>query len=439
MRETEKHDGFLARIKRLLLRAFPERQVVLRTDGRVSFVTLSHRLQLGLVGVLFIFGSWTAYTSVSYALHDKIIESKDGKIASARLAYRSLLMEVATYQQKFTSITRDLEENHSMMLGLVQQNAGLQQNLKVVSAQLQSTEKEREGVRNAREALRGQLSEVEEKLLAINSHNYALKDNLNTVEGDLQQVLGERNEALFESSRMRRQIASLENRLVNLETAEIEAVQQLKDSTISNNENMQRVIQLAGFDIEKLLAADGGVLKGQGGPFIPAKDDGVAGSKLKVTLSELDQHLLQSEALQDVMSKLPLASPLTSYRVTSQFGKRRDPVNNKWAAHYGLDMASPLKTSVYVAAPGKVVKAGWKGKYGRFIEIDHGSGIRTRYGHLYKILVKKGQQVKFRDKIGLLGSSGRSTGAHLHYEIAFKGRNLNPVKFFKAGQYVFQE
>jgi len=439
MQQTAEHDGFLARLKRYAFRLFPERQVLLRTGGRVSFVTLSHRLQLGVVGVLFLFGSWTAYSSVSFMLYDKILESKDSKIASARLSYRSLLMEVATYQRKFTSITRDLEENHSLMLGLVQHNAGLQQNLKVVSAKLQSTEQEREGVRLAREDLRRQLSEVEQKLLTINSNNFALKDNLSTVESDLQQVLGERNEALFEGKRMHRQIAGLENRLVDLQTTEIEAVQQLKERTVGFIGNLQRVIQLAGIDTDKLIEANGGSLKGQGGPFIPAKPDGLAGSKLKARLAELDQYLQQSETLQDAMSKLPLAPPLTSYRVTSPFGKRRDPVNKKWAAHYGLDMASPLKSGVYVAAPGKVVKAGWKGNYGRFIEIDHGSGIVTRYGHLYKILVKKGQQVGFHEKIGLLGSSGRSTGAHLHYEIAFNGRNLDPSKFFKAGRYVFQE
>ncbi len=439
MAETEQHDGWLVRVKRLALRLFPERQIVLRTDGRVSYVVLSHRLQMAIVAVLLVFSGWTTYSSVSYVLNDKILEGKDGDIANARLAYRSLLLEVATYQQKYTTITRDLEENHSKMLGLVEQNAGLQKNLKTVSAQLQSTEQEREGVRRAREELRQELSEVERKLLTINSHNFALKDNLSTVEGDLQQVLGERNQALFEGSQMRRQIATLETRLVDLEVAEIDTVQRLKDRTIGLNENMQKVIQLTGLKPGKLLDASGGVLRGQGGPFIPAKPDGTAAGKLKASLSELDQYLLQSEALQNVMIRLPLASPLTSYRVTSSFGKRRDPVNKKWAAHYGLDMASPLKSGIYVGAAGTVVKAGWKGRYGRFIEIDHGSGIRTRYGHLYKILVKKGQRVNFRDKIGLVGSSGRSTGAHLHYEIAFKGRNLNPVKFFKAGRYVFQE
>ena len=98
-----------------------------------------------------------------------------------------------------------------------------------------------------------------------------------------------------------------------------------------------------------------------------------------------------------------------------------------------------MRQSIYAPAPGTVRVAGWRAKYGRFIEIDHGSGVRTRYGHLHKILVKRGQQVAFRDKIGLLGNSGRSTGPHLHYETVLKGKAVDPMKFLKAGRYVFQE
>ena len=83
--------------------------------------------------------------------------------------------------------------------------------------------------------------------------------------------------------------------------------------------------------------------------------------------------------------------------------------------------------------------AGWKGRYGNFVEIDHGSGIKTRYGHLHKVFVKKGQKVEFFDKIALLGNTGRSTGPHLHYEVLFKGKHLDPAKFIKAGRHVFQE
>jgi murein DD-endopeptidase MepM/ murein hydrolase activator NlpD len=86
-----------------------------------------------------------------------------------------------------------------------------------------------------------------------------------------------------------------------------------------------------------------------------------------------------------------------------------------------------------------VTHAGWKKNYGKLIEINHGGGLKTRFGHLQKIVVKKGQKVEFRGKIALLGNTGRSTGAHLHYEILFRGRPVDPMKFIKAGRYVFKD
>jgi len=102
-------------------------------------------------------------------------------------------------------------------------------------------------------------------------------------------------------------------------------------------------------------------------------------------------------------------------------------------------MASARKSKIYAPASGEVTFAGWKGNYGRLIVINHGAGFKTRYGHLDRFLVKKGQKLKFRDKIGLLGNSGRTTGAHLHYEVVFNGKSMNPSKFIKAGQNVFQK
>ncbi len=439
MAGASQEDMVKGRIAEALERWFPERQLMLRSEGKVSFVTLSKRFQLTVVcGVLAIVG-WSAFASVSYVFYGQFLESKESQVANARLAYRSLLSQVTAYQRKFSSITDDLESNHSMMLELVEKNASLQQNLKTVSTKLKDTEQERENVLAVRQALREKLSINEDQLRKLNSRNFALQDNLETVEGDLQAALSERNEALFNGTRMRRQIKELEVRLVDLESSERTVVQQLTERTINLNDSMQRVVEMAGLDVEKLLQANGSLPKGQGGPFIAATPDGKAASKLKASLTDLDQHLRQSEGLQDIMRRMPMAPPLTSYRITSPFGKRRDPINKKWSAHYGLDMGSPFKSSVYVAAPGIVKFAGWKGKFGKMIEIDHGAGLKTRFGHLHKILVKKGQRVGFRDKVGLLGSTGRSTGAHLHYEVIFKGRSMNPLKFFKAGRYVFQE
>ncbi|NQV48030.1 MAG: peptidoglycan DD-metalloendopeptidase family protein [Rhodospirillaceae bacterium] len=439
MQGAENSIDILSWLERTRNRLFPERQIVLRTEGRVSFMSLSRNLQMTMAGFILLLGGWGTFTSVNYVLNENVMASKDSQVANARLAYRSLLSEMQVYQEKYTAITAKLEDNHSMMLGLVEQNASLQQNLKTVTAQLKNTEQERETVLTVRENLKVELSSVENDLRALTGANSSLKGNLDSVEKELQTALSERNESLFEGTRMRRQIKELDSRLVELEESEKDAVQQLAARTVQFNDNMLGVIEMTGLNPDKLLITNGSISKAQGGPFIAAKPDSISASKLKASLSDLDQHLLRSEGLQEIMGRMPLAPPLTSYRVTSPYGKRRDPINNKWSAHYGLDMGSPFKSPVYVAAPGIVTFAGWKGKYGKMIEIDHGAGLVTRFGHLNKILVKKGQQVNFRDKVGLLGSTGRSTGAHLHYEISFRGSNINPLKFFKAGRYVFQE
>lgn len=433
---AKRHPGI--RKTKLARRLFPDRQLHLRTAGRVSFFRLSHGLQLTILALFLLTGAWMTFASVSYMLHDKVLTAKDAQIASAHLAYRSLLGEVAGYQNKFSSITRDLEENHAMMLGLVEKNAALQQNLKSVANQLNSTEQEKNLVIGARKELKKQLAEIDNKMSSISSRNYTLKDSLDSTELDLHTALAERNKALFESTRMRRHIRNLEVRLVDLQKAEEESVKLLIDRTTDYIGTMEKVIKLTGLKVKRLLSADNGLPRGQGGPFIEVKPDDLPANRLKANLSNLDSYLRQLAGLQEIMAKLPLTVPLNSFYITSGFGKRRDPINKRWAAHYGVDLGNVFKSSVYATAPGVVTYSGWKGKYGKLVEVSHGSGLKTRYGHLYKILVRKGEKISFRQKIGLLGSTGRSTGAHLHYEVLFKNRYKNPMKFIKAGRYVFQ-
>ncbi|MCH7485422.1 MAG: peptidoglycan DD-metalloendopeptidase family protein [Proteobacteria bacterium] len=433
---TKRHPGI--RKTKLARRLFPDRQIHLRTAGRVSFFRLSHGLQLTILALFLLTGAWMTFASVSYMLHDKVLAAKDAQIASAHLAYRSLLGEVAGYQNKFSSITRDLEENHAMMLGLVEKNAALQQNLKSVANQLNSTEQEKNLVIGARKELKKQLAEIDYKMSSLSSRNYTLKDSLDSTELDLQTALAERNKALFESTRMRRHIRNLEVRLVDLQKAEEESVKQLTDRTTDYIGTMEKVIKLTGLKVKRLLSADNGLPRGRGGPFIEVKPDDLPANRLKANLRNLDSYLRQSAGLQGIMAKLPLTAPLNSFYITSGFGKRRDPINKRWAAHYGVDLGNVFKSSVYATAPGVVTYSGWKGKYGKLVEVSHGAGLKTRYGHLNKILVRKGEKISFRQKIGLLGSTGRSTGAHLHYEVLFKNRYKNPMKFIKAGRYVFQ-
>jgi len=149
-----------------------------------------------------------------------------------------------------------------------------------------------------------------------------------------------------------------------------------------------------------------------GGPFVPARR---AASRLR-----------------RVVAGLPLGSPLAVTRVTSGFGRRVDPINHRHAAHEGIDLAAAARTPVHATAAGRVVFAGRRGGYGRMVEVDHGYGVHTRYAHLARILVRPGQRVALRQGIGLVGSSGRTTGPHLHYEIRVDGIARNPARFLAA-------
>jgi len=426
----------------------PERQVHIRTNGHVKFFKISTAFQAFFISLLTVAIIWTGYSSWSFTQHTQIVIFKNNQISNARLAYHSLLGEVAEYQKKFRGITEDLESNHSLMLGLVEKNSSLRQSLNSVSQQLVVTQTEREKIVLARENLKSELVEIEDKLRETASRNFSLKDNLSTAKNDLNSLMAERNAALFEGVRVRRalkdlefqrrkEIIALETRLTQLQEDQETSVQRLTSRAIQSIESNEKLIELAGLKPDKVLKLDTSLAKGRGGPFIPTSSDLKPGGKIKADLSNLDAHIDRLEALQIIMSRIPFAAPLNSYRITSRFGKRRDPKNKKWSAHYGLDMASSRKSNVYAPSKGVVTFAGWKGNYGRLIVIDHGAGIKTRYGHLDRFFVKKGQKVKFRHKIGLLGNSGRTTGAHLHYEVVFNGKSKNPSNFIKAGQNVF--
>jgi len=424
-------------VKERLKRTYPERQITIRTNERVSYLRISYIPQFFATLMLIAATGWIGFSSVSYLLNDRIISDKNDKIIQARMAYRGLLDEVSQYQNKFIGITRELEENHSLMLSLVEQNTELQQNLSSVAHELKITEADRHSVIQTRERLKYNLSEIQDNLHSLTSKNFLLSDNLDTIEADLQIALNERNNALDQSELLTSYANDLETRLSTLQVTQLQSIDDLTIRTNDNISNLERVITVAGLDVSAFVESPSDTETGQGGPFIAISN--MPGEELKSRLSVLDGRLMHLESLQQTMQRMPFASPLTAYYITSKYGKRHDPINNRWSMHYGVDLGGTLKTPVYSTAPGKVTYAGRKGKYGRMIEIDHGDGIISRFAHLNKILVKKGQTVEFYEKIGLLGSSGRSTGPHLHYEVVVAKKPMDPMNFIKAGRYVFQE
>ena len=267
---------------------FPERQVHLRAEGRVTFFRITTFAQILFVILFLGTSGWVGFTSYSYVEHDKIVAGKNNLIADARLAYGSLLGEVADYQNKFNSITMDLEQNHTMMLGLVERNASLQQDLQSVSQKLEDTRDDRHNISTAREALISKLAQIEQEMRALNGRNFALKDNLNSVEGDLQAALSERNQALFAGTQLRSHVTDLKTRLDHLQNTHENSAQRLTEQTIHQIQVMKKVINIAGLDAKKLKVPYSPTSRGRGGPFIPASGkDLLPAGELKDSLINL--------------------------------------------------------------------------------------------------------------------------------------------------------
>ena len=145
---------------------------------------------------------------------------------------------------------------------------------------------------------------------------------------------------------------------------------------------------------------------------------------------------LDSVSSQQEVIAVPSTKPVNMATFTSGYGVRTDPFRRSAAMHAGIDLAAPAGTAIYATADGVIDNAGWSGGYGNLVEIDHGKGIQTRFGHLSKVLVHPGQHVARGQLIALMGSTGRSTGSHLHYEVRIDGHAVNPVPFLQAADYV---
>lgn len=171
---------------------------------------------------------------------------------------------------------------------------------------------------------------------------------------------------------------------------------------------------------------------GTGGPFIPAGSANFEDT-FDQELQSLNRELDALDQVRDAVRAFPIAHPAPGRAITSGFGNRRDPIIGRSAFHAGIDMSAPRGTPILAAGSGTVKKAGRSGGYGKLVEIEHANGLRTRYAHLSRISVKVGQVLTAGEKIGEAGSTGRSTGPHLHYEVRQGKTALNPLTYMKAG------
>src|SRR6201987_6109702 len=226
-------------------------------------------------------------------------------------------------------------------------------------------------------------------------------------------------------------LGRLQSALDQVENRQLAQLASYEDGMESRVRRMRGVISDLGLDMAELEAAT--PRAPMGGPFVPVK--------LSADASAFDRQLYRINITRAQMDRLPRPLALVPYRkpvigeveFTSGFGVRSDPFLGRPAMYTGLDFRAQMGDPVRATANGKVVNSGWSGGYGRMVEIDHGNGLSTRYGHLSQIDVKVGDTVKIGQVIGEVGSTGRSTGPHLHYETRIDGEAVDPQKFLRAG------
>jgi len=155
------------------------------------------------------------------------------------------------------------------------------------------------------------------------------------------------------------------------------------------------------------------------------------------TFKQLFMSWKKLDSIADAAIAVPSDKPVKTADFMSAYGHRRDPFEGRTKMHQGIDLAAPIGTPIYATADGVISAAGWNsGGYGNLIKVDHGKGIETRYAHLSSIAVRPGQRVRRGELIGRMGSTGRSTGSHLHYEVRIDGKAVNPIPFMKATDYL---
>lgn len=445
--------GVFVWLRELVERVFPEREVYVRNQGSVFYLTLTPRVQLsvtlaalGLViwAAAFTIRSYWSDTEIAYR-DQAMIEVKEGfenRIRKLQDRYARLEAELEDSERRFDQVMQQLSGQHGKLERTAGVELALEGRLEASRRRLTEVTEQRDDALGKLEEIRFRSLELERRLADALRMAEQRRANLEDFVGTLETTAQERDEARLNAETYASDVARLSDNIEEIRRHQSRVMAQLEEATRASIVELERILKRTGVDIDTLVDEIEETYSGQGGPFTPilfkapdaAADFPINEASAAAALSKLQR----INALKIAIEKLPLSKPLkATYRFTSGFGPRRHPVTGKWAQHNGIDLAAPGGTAVYSPVDGVVSFAGRSRGYGNVIKIRHDLGFETVYAHLRAINVEKGARVALGSRIGEVGSTGRSTGNHLHYEVRRNGKWLNPRKFIEAGRYVF--
>lgn len=387
-------------------------------------------------------------------LRDKLRESLKNRL----LAFDNDLKKIAARNQSLTNQIADLKSEirsiegdrrrmaleRSELTSLLDQsrqsNSQLVGQVADLSNRLGTLQQAHEAATQKVASLSQKLDTLQGALTLAQARNSDLSRQVAQTQLALTTVISQRNNLQLGRADLARTVDELRAKVASVQETQANFVASVTERTRNSLEEMEKTVAMTGLSVDDLLAAATDETASTGGPFLPAPEGSAdeTEQKLLASVATLDDEVARWERLQVALRSVPLSAPIDQYYISSGFGSRVDPFNGQRSRHEGLDMVGELRSDVLATAPGTIITAGWKGNFGNMIEIDHGMGIITRYAHLDSVSVKVGDVVGYRELVGKLGSSGRSSGPHTHYEVHFNGKPLDPMGFLKAGRYVFK-
>lgn len=390
--------------------ALPERQIYFRSDGRLHFYTLTTGAQTAIVSGL-ILGTVASLTFWTVALFvDDPLTIRTRELAESERRYEALNVRLDRVTSEALLRADILEERQQYLERVLQENLG--------------------------SSVATDVSESPSEGSPTGGASAAMPEDLENGLADDKKDIGAELDLIDPDNKTIIRVRALDAHLEGLIAKQSHLIRAVEDVLHRDVAEIERVFAMAGLTSDQVFDYHASNAAAQGGPLTlyattPLEVD-IDDSAFQALVEKVDQRAI----LKETLTRMPLAKPVMHYYVSSRFGRRRDPIRKYWAFHGGVDMAGLHRTPVHSTAEGLITFAGRNGPYGRMVEIDHGNGFKTRYGHLASILVKKGEVVDTGDRVALMGNTGRSTGTHLHYEIRFNGSPLNPEKFFEAAKHV---
>lgn len=437
-------------------RLYPARQIYFRSNGKVRFISLSPRLQMAASAAVLATVAWVGTTSYFFVFRDDIVAEKQRQLAETQAAFSRLNAEMARLEADLSTTVEAVQLRQRYLEEMLAEEDVPTAPAKPAESATSGEDSQDAGDRAANSAplpsergVGGPASVVLDKRRILDpkdgGHAQDARDRQEPAWWqdildwwEEAQVYPPNDKVDLRSER----VQAMQRKIARLKATQRRLVDRMLGRMDRKLARLRAPFEAADLDLGAVLDATAGDRGAMGGPLHSLSRS--EWELLPVASNPEFAALLKKQAeaggLRKALSSLPIVKPLKDvpYYISSSYGVRRDPFTGGRALHGGLDMASHWKTPIHATSAGVVSFAGRNGAYGRMVEIDHGNGFKTRYGHMREILVKKGQKIAQGDRIGLMGTSGRSTGTHLHYEVRFRDKPRNPIKFFKAQDYVLQ-